>query len=403
MKNNRTRKSRRPSGAPAGPRTPKSKTAGKGRTGGTPEAGAAKVLYDCRHFRGHIPCAPNKLRGKVCDTCDEYAQITKRILMIKLGAIGDVIRTTPLVSAFRRLHPGCHITWLTLSPDVLPRDLVDEIRKPDPLGLYAVRRAGYDIAVNLDKDAEACMLLDEVRAEKKFGFTWRDSHIAPATPAAEHKLLTGLFDDLSRRNTKHYLAEIFEVCGMAFSGEEYLIRRDQAAEERWRRRMASRSGGKRVIGLNTGCGRRWTTRLWPEGYWTELINRLIAGGHFPVLLGGRDEDEQNTVYSHQTGAWYPGHFSLPEFIALSASTDVVVTQVSMMMHIAIALKKQLVLMNNIFNEHEFELYGRGVIVQPETGCDCYYGSKCTRPRHCMLDLKVDTIFSEVNRLAREIR
>jgi len=360
---------------------------------------AATVKYDCRHFRGHIPCAPNKLRGKVCTSCDEYEAVTKRILMIKLAAIGDVIRTTPLVAAFRKKYPGCRITWVTNSPDVLPADLVEDVRRPDAFGLLPLATERFDIAVNLDKDPEACILLAGVRAGKKYGFTWKEGHIWPATPAASAKLLTGLFDRLSQENTLNYLEEIFGICGMKFSGEEYLIRRDPAAEERWKKRAASFGGGKTVVGLNTGCGRRWTTRLWPEEYWIALIGRLQEAGYAPLLLGGKDEDELNTVYASKTGAWYPGHFPLAEFISLGASADVVVTQVSMMMHIALALRKPMVLMNNIFNRHEFELYGRGVIVEPSTGCDCYYGSACTRQRRCMLDLGVDRVFDEIRTLA----
>jgi ADP-heptose:LPS heptosyltransferase len=359
----------------------------------------AGVKYDCRHFRGHIPCAPNKLRGKICDSCDEYEAVTKNILIIKLGAIGDVIRTTPLVWAFRKKYPGCRITWVTITPDVLPPDLVDDARRPDAMGLFPVRREQYDIAINLDKDREACMLLAEVSAPEKFGFTWKDGHIWPATPAAGDKLLTGLFDSLSRENTLNYLEEIFGICGMKFAGEEYMIRRDPAAEERWKKRAASHGGGRTIVGLNTGCGKRWTTRLWPEEYWISLIERLKGAGYVPLLMGGPDEDKLNSSYAAKTSAWYPGHFSLPEFISLSASADVVVTQVSMMMHIAIALRKPLVLMNNIFNPREFELYGRGVIVEPDSGCDCYYGSKCSRERRCMLDLGVDRVFDEIRSLA----
>jgi ADP-heptose:LPS heptosyltransferase len=126
---------------------------------------------------------------------------------------------------------------------------------------------------------------------------------------------------------------------------------------------------------------------------------LQEAGHFPLLMGGPDEDALNKEYARRTGAWYPGHFPLAEFIALSSAADVVVTQVSMMMHIAIALRAPLVLMNNIFNAREFELYGRGVIVGPSTGCDCYYGESCSRARHCMLDLGVDRVFDEISRLA----
>ncbi len=81
----------------------------------------SEVKFDCRHFRGEIPCTPNKLSGSICTDCADYDKITKRILIIKLGAIGDVIRTTPLVEKYRTFYPGCHITWITHTPDILPK------------------------------------------------------------------------------------------------------------------------------------------------------------------------------------------------------------------------------------------------------------------------------------------
>ena len=43
--------------------------------------------------------------------------------------------------------------------------------------------------------------------------------------------------------------------------------------------------------------------------------------------------------------------------------------VSMALHVALGLKKKVVLFNNVFNSKEFELYGLGEIVEPE-GYDC---------------------------------
>jgi heptosyltransferase-2 len=143
------------------------------------------LKFDCRYFKGHIPCLPNKLRNKVCRGCDEYTPVTKKILIIKLGAIGDVIRTTPLVVKYRKLYPDCHITWLTLSPEVLPSDQVDVILKFDFPSIYAIQNQRFDIAINLDKETEACALLKDVTATEKYGFTWQDHHIGIATPHAE--------------------------------------------------------------------------------------------------------------------------------------------------------------------------------------------------------------------------
>jgi heptosyltransferase-2 len=70
----------------------------------------------------------------------------------------------------------------------------------------------------------------------------------------------------------------------------------------------------------------------------------------------------------------------------------------MMMHIAVALQKKMILMNNIFNKHEFYLYGKGVIIEPETGCDCFYGNTCKREKTCMHDIKAETVFNEIKKL-----
>ena len=358
------------------------------------------LKFDCLHFKGHIPCKPNKIRGKICTDCDEYTPISKRILIIKLGAIGDVIRTSPLVVKFHQLYPYCHITWVTHSPEIVSSKFVNTICKFDFPSVYAIRNTKYDIAVNLDKETEACSLLKDVDASEKYGFIWHNNHIDIATQNAEHKLLTGLFDQKSKANTKHYLDEIFEICHFQFNDEPYLLEIDRVMANKWKS-LRKFSDGKPIIGLNTGCGKRWTTRLWPNEYWIELVHQLKGEGYFPVLLGGEAEDENNRLLVELCDAYYPGFFSLTEFIALTSNCDVVVTQVSMMMHIVTALKVPLVLMNNIFNRNEFYLYNNGVILEPSTGCDCYYGNTCKRELSCMHDITVekvnDSIVSLMNR------
>ena len=65
-----------------------------------------------------------------------------------------------------------------------------------------------------------------------------------------------------------------------------------------------------IIGLNTGCGDRWTSRKWPNNSWLTLINLLQKEGYTVLLLGGKDEDEQNKKLSGESGAEYMGFYSL---------------------------------------------------------------------------------------------
>ncbi len=359
------------------------------------------VKFDCRHFRTGIPCKPNKLQGETCPTCQSYDPVRKKILIIKLGALGDVIRTTPLIEKFRSTYEGAHFTWLTLSPAILPKEEIDVIYRWDATSLFIVENSEFDIAINLDKDVEACLLLAKVSAKEKYGFTWKDGHVAPATERAEHKLLTGFFDQLSKENTKSYLEEIFEICHFEFSGEEYMINLDQSYSNFWKTKLHELAGEHQIVGLNTGCGPRWNTRLWPEDRWIELGRSLREQGFFPVFLGGELEHEKNSRMAEESGVLYPGHFSLQEFIGLTNACDIIVTQVSMMMHIATGLRKKLVLCNTIFNSHEFELYNRGVLVEPATGCECYYGNTCVRGLSCMHDIPASQMLDAVKSLAEQ--
>ena len=391
------------------------------------------VKYDCIYFKGHIPCNPNKQFDVQCDNCSHYdqdkslilhletkdlllqeiyklsnfsqhdkvnlppivAHDRKKILFIKLGAIGDVIRTTPLLEKYRKEYGDCHFSWITHTPQVVPKEQVDLICKWNESSVAFLADQEFDIAINLDKDKEACMLLTHVKARKKYGFLWKDGHINVATENAEHKLITGFFDHISKKNTKNYLEEIFEICHFEFNLEEYQINLNTSLSDLWQTRFKELAGDKIIIGLNTGCGLRWKTRLWPSEYWISLIKELDKKGYFCLLMGGPDEDEMNRYYQSQTSAEYLGTFNLEEFIAITNNTDIIVTPVSMMMHIALALKKQLMLFHNIFNVHEFELYDRGVIIEPTSGCDCYFGNFCTREKSCMNDISVQDVLSNI--------
>ena len=268
--------------------------------------------------------------------------------------------------------------------------------------MSVVKNENFDIALNLDKDQEACEILSNVNAKEKFGFIWKDNHIDIATEKAEHKLLTGLFDDVSKKNTKSYLEEIFEICHLSFNKEEYIINLNVNLSDEWRGKLEELSKGRTIIGLNTGCGERWKTRLWPKEYWIKLIHKLDEAGYFCLLMGGPEEDDINRYYESHTNATYLGNFELEEFIALTNNTHIIVTPVSMMMHIALALKKKIILFHNIFNIYEFELYDRGMIIEPTSGCDCYFSNSCSRDKRCMYDISVKDVFTNIVALNKNL-
>ncbi len=344
---------------------------------------------DCVHFRGDIPCRPHKEFGVHCETCEFYKSKKDIILMIKLGAVGDVIRTTPLLHRIWADYPESRVWWLTLSPDVVPKK-VDKVFDFSLESMLTIKNSNYKIIINLDKDVHACALTSSLNADKKFGFVLESGKPAPVNAFAYHKFMTGIFDDVNRENTKSYMEEMFEIVGWKFAGEEYILDIDDS--NKWN----IPNNNKPIIGLNTGCGARWTSRLLPDESWISLINLLQQKGFFPLLLGGKQEDEKNKYFSEITGAYYLGYFKLPQFVSLINQCETVITAVTMGLHIAIALKKNIVLINNIFNPNEFELYGRGVIVSPEKECTCFFSPKCINPNYFCLDhLKPETLFKAI--------
>lgn len=354
------------------------------------------VKKNCRHYLGDRPCDPHKKLGKKCSDCNHFVGRDKRIAIIKLGSIGDVIRTTPLIRKLKEVYPNSELTWITHSPEVIPKT-VDHVLKLEPSITIRVLAEKYDLLYNLDKDIEACALTNIINADEKKGFALKDGKCEPIDDDAVHKHATGLDDDLSRQNTKNYPEEIFEIAGFPYQKEEYVVDLPEL-------KIILPQLKKPTIGLNTGCSDRWPTRNWPTKYWIELSQRLIEEGYSVLLLGGKLEHTKNLEIAKESGAYYHGIFPIQQFMHLINISDVIVTPVTMAMHIAIGLKKNIILFNNIFNKHEFEFYGRGLIIEPNIKCvGCYktkFDDDCP-VKNCMELVKVDEVVEAVKNFLKK--
>ncbi|MCH8329186.1 MAG: hypothetical protein IIB81_02210 [Nanoarchaeota archaeon] len=90
------------------------------------------------------------------------------LLIIKLGAIGDVIRTTIILSALKEKF-NCQIDWVTKkeSFDVLKNDsMINNIYLIESNDLENKK---YDLVINLDDDKNACELANKIESGKILG------------------------------------------------------------------------------------------------------------------------------------------------------------------------------------------------------------------------------------------
>src|SRR3989338_3896570 len=128
---------------------------------------------DCRHYKSYKPCNPHKMYDVECEGCPYYAKIAERILIINLEAIGDVIRTTALLPAFKKKYPDSHITWLTSARS---SEALKGITEIDHILIYdfdaALRLEAeeFDILVNLEKAEGVSALATQIKAKQKAGF-----------------------------------------------------------------------------------------------------------------------------------------------------------------------------------------------------------------------------------------
>lgn len=310
------------------------------------------------------------MKGARCATCFDYSPTTSRILIIKTGAAGDVLRTTPLLRKLRFEYPSAEITCITRYPELLPRLGVDRKLNWDWQEILRLQAEQFDVLINLDKGFSECALAAQISTKKRYGFILSESgKIMPTSPLADGKWLTGLDDETMKRNPFHFVEEVFQICSLPYSGEEYWMDPSPDSPIQLDRR-------KDWVGLNTGSGDRWLTRRWPERHFAELASRLIANGFGVILLGGEAEREKNARISQQTGSLVSGSLSLPDFAALIRELDCVVTGVTLALHVAISQQIYTILLNNIFPKHEFYLFNRGVILEPGLKCQA-----CYKPRH----------------------
>ncbi|HET7319413.1 MAG TPA: glycosyltransferase family 9 protein, partial [Nitrospirota bacterium] len=185
-----------------------------------------KTHTDCVHFNGYKPCRPHKLKSSICEGCEDFSPVGFRVLILKIGAAGEVIRNTPLLHRIKSLYAdkNVEITWMTDFPDFVPRSLVKRVLKYDWKSVQMLLEEEFDLLLSLDKEHDVCALANRIQAKVKKGFLLdKRGRIVPADDDARRKWLTGVFDDLMKENRMHYVEELFEICGWQWEGEKYIL------------------------------------------------------------------------------------------------------------------------------------------------------------------------------------
>ena len=328
--------------------------------------------------------------------------LPNNILIIKFGAIGDVLRTTPLLTALKEKEPNSTISWLTDpgSQEVLEGNpLIDHLYVYSDEVLSKLSRQHFSISICLDKEKEALSAVTKIPAEKKVGFGMNDQgDLIALDTRSQYALRLGIDDDLKfRQNKKTYQEISFEQIGLQFRGEEYIL--ELSEEERSYVDWILPPKKRIRVGLNTGSGKRFAGKKLPVESYIRLAEKLALTGKCEVLLlGGPEEEERNheieeRVVSRCAPILNAGTtHAIKSFASIVRSCDLIITGDTLAMHVAIAMKRPVLTFFASTCAQEIELYGRGEKVVSKIDCAPCYKKVCPIDEQCMKDLSVDDLF-----------
>ena len=363
------------------------------------------LKLDCKYFPGDRPCSFNKREGVKCDVCPYYESEQTRILIIKLEAVGDVLRTTCILHGLKEKYPKSEITWMTRAsavPLFENNKLVDRVFAYESTEtiLHAMVEE-FDVVINLDSAPDSAVLASTVKGQEKMGFGFDGrGNISPFNSEAIPWLEMGAFDDLKKKNIRSYQDLMLDICRLKTTKKDIILELSEK-ELIFARYFAEQFGLDHTtfkIGLNTGASGRWQLKQWTLEGFEKLIKLLLEQTHASILLyGGSSEKERNEHLSklHPSRVVNTGtDNSLRRFFALVTLSDIFLTGDTLALHVATALKKEIIAFFGPTSAAEIDSYN-GQIVKIQANLDCLvcYKPRCDFNPNCMNSITPEQIFS----------
>ncbi|MHB8368509.1 MAG: glycosyltransferase family 9 protein [Leptospirales bacterium] len=367
--------------------------------------GTFPVALDCRHYIGDRPCR----FGRPCEGCTDYSPQGFRILVLKTGALGDVLRTTILLGGIRRAYPHSHITWITAPEAVplVPASRVDRIWTLSTPTLFRLHVEHFDLVLSLDKEPEVAALAMVANAPDKrgMGVDGRGA-VYPLNPEMAYYYRLGLDNpEKFHGNRRSYPDLLAEAVRIPYDREtdDYHLDISEKDLETARRLLAGQglSPSDPIVALNTGAGGVFVNKDWTVLGYLELIRELEKARIPVLLLGGDRESSRNAEIARKISSPYlrevGSSLSLGVFSALVSLCRVVVTGDTLGMHVALATGRPVVAIFGSTQPHEIELFGRGEKVVTPLSCAPCYRRTCDIHPSCMEVIDAERVCAAVMR------
>lgn len=324
----------------------------------------------------------------------------KRILIVRMSALGDIVHALPVLSAIRATHPTVEIDWLADRKYAGILDFTEGITqriigRPGLSHAVTVMRArGYDVAVDLQGLLKSAAMARLSGATRVIGFeqaalregaaAWFYSQTAPV-PAGAH---------IIRKNFS-----VLPLLGVAMPDEAkfpFVIPSSPVADD-MERDVAAR-GLRGYALINPGAA--WPNKRWaPERF--GAVARTLRDMHqlaCYVLWGGDEAPlADNVVAASHGAALRAAQTSLGDLLAVCSRAALMVSGDTGPVHIAAAVKTPIVgLYGPTWPERNGPWDPRDVVVSRATSCECHHKRRCHRAgTMCIDDISVDEVVAAV--------
>jgi len=335
-----------------------------------------------------------------------------RVLIVRLGALGDVVHAIPVAAALRRAFPAARIDWLVSARhreilDLVPvidRRLVINDRSDASGGtsllaaIRELRRSRYDVAIDLQGLIKSAVLARSSGAPRVVGFSSRYARERAARLFYTESYdpgRGGLFDPRETRHVVDINLGLLSVLGITAPAREFPI---EDIDSDTARAMRGQTGGRYAL-LNPGAA--WPNKRWPPARLAAIARALRARhGLMSVVLWGPGEEAlaAEVVAAADGGAVMSPKTSIADLVALARRAALMVSGDTGPTHIAAALGTPIV---GIYGPTRPARNGPmsplDVTVSRDSVCQCHHLRRCTLDRMCLLDIEVAEVLDAVER------
>ncbi len=285
----------------------------------------------------------------------------ERILIIKLGALGDVVRTLPIAEALKKKYPKSEISWVTKSDAMALFEGNPFIDKLFTLPFHTQEQ--FQKLYNFDIEPEAMRLAGEIKAERKYGFYTESEYPQSYNVAGEYYLNTLFDDETKKTNVKTYQEMMFAIAELLYQQEKpriYLNEKElQYGEVFLKEKNIER---ERLLGIHMGASSRWPSKVWHQERLSAFIQKAKKKGYEILLFAGPNEEKDHALLIkslEKKGISIQRNNprnSMREFAALVNICRAMICLDSFALEIALALEKPTVGLFFCTPPHEIEGY-----------------------------------------------